>query len=29
MLRPSDQMRVPLAGLADEGITVTFSREML
>lgn len=26
-LRPSDQMRVPIAGLADEGITVTFSRE--
>ncbi|CUA87941.1 SNF2-related protein [Pseudidiomarina woesei] len=26
-LRPSDQMRVPVAGLADEGITVTFSRE--
>lgn len=25
-LRPSDQMRVPIAGLSDEGVTVTFSR---
>ncbi|WP_417659802.1 SNF2-related protein [Pseudidiomarina sp.] len=26
-LRPSEQMRVPMEGLPDEGITVTFSRQ--
>lgn len=26
-VRPSDQMRVPVAGLTDEGTTVTFSRD--